>query len=320
MKSQPQWGKAYENYTWPSTKVQNTSVCILSFEIPNDIQPPILFYYRLTNFYQNHRRYVKSVDIEQLKGTARTTSEIESGDCGPLDVVNGKPYYPCGLIANSMFNDTFTSLNATNPSQNENSPSVYNMTTAGTSWAHEGDLYGKTKYKPSDVVPPPNWQEQYIDGSYDGLEELPNLHTWEAFQVWMRTAGLPTFSKLAQRNDNDVLRAGTYRLKIYDRKSAHNARQIVAHMSLGFPVQAYSGTKSILISTRTVMGGKNPFLGIAYIVVGGLCILLGAVFLATHLIKPRSVTQHVNTSSSRLLTFIQKTGRPHLPFLEQRSA
>lgn len=308
MKSQPQWGKAWENYTWPSGRVQNTSVCILSFEIPNDIQPPILFYYRLTNFYQNHRRYVKSVDIDQLKGTARSASDINSGDCGPLDVVNNKPYYPCGLIANSMFNDTFTNLNASNPSQNEDSPSVYEMTTNGTSWAHEGDLYGKTKYKPSEVVPPPNWQEQYIDGSYDSLDELPDLHTWEAFQVWMRTAGLPTFSKLAQRNDNDVLKAGTYRLKIYDRMSAHthNERQLAANMSSGFPVQAYSGTKSILISTRTVMGGKNPFLGIAYIVVGGLCILLGAVFLATHLIKPRSVSLP-RAKQSRLLTITQKT-------------
>lgn len=51
----------------------------------------------------------------------------------------------------------------------------------------------------------------------------------------------------------------------------------------------YDGTKSILISTRTVMGGRNPFLGIAYIVVAGVCVLLGALFTATHLIKPRFV-------------------------------
>lgn len=35
------------------------------------------------------------------------------------------------------------------------------------------------------------------------------------------------------------------------------------------------------------MGGKNPFLGIAYVVVAGLCVVLGALFLATHLIRPR---------------------------------
>lgn len=37
------------------------------------------------------------------------------------------------------------------------------------------------------------------------------------------------------------------------------------------------------------MGGRNPFLGIAYVVVGGVCILLGTVFTVTHLVHPRFV-------------------------------
>lgn len=58
---------------------------------------------------------------------------------------------------------------------------------------------------------------------------------------------------------------------------------------LDFPVTVYGGTKAIVISTRTVMGGKNPFLGIAYVIVGGICIVLGALFTVAHLIKPRYV-------------------------------
>lgn len=54
-----------------------------------------------------------------------------------------------------------------------------------------------------------------------------------------------------------------------------------------FPAHLYGGTKEILISTRTVIGGKNPFLGIAYIVVAGICILLGVIFTAMNLIRPR---------------------------------
>lgn len=44
------------------------------------------------------------------------------------------------------------------------------------------------------------------------------------------------------------------------------------------------------------MGGRNSFLGIAYIVVGGVCIILGAVFTATHLIKPRKLGDHTYLS------------------------
>lgn len=221
MSTNPRWGHTRANYTWEmSNHTTQRNVCVLEFNIPDNISPPILFYYRLTNFYQNHRRYVKSVDIDQLKGHAKSAADIRSGDCNPLQVdeETGKPYYPCGLIANSMFNDTYDNLTALGQgSAGDNEAQIfYNMTTAGTSWAHEGDLYGKTAYTPDQVAVPLNWREQFPNGSYSSLNHLPDLHTWEQFQVWMRTAGLPTFSKLAQRNDTHELKAGTYRLRIFD--------------------------------------------------------------------------------------------------------
>lgn len=63
-----------------------------------------------------------------------------------------------------------------------------------------------------------------------------------------------------------------------------------------FNVTEYGGTKSIIISSNTVMGGRNSFLGIAYVVVGGICIVLGALFTVTHLIKPRKLGDHTYLS------------------------
>lgn len=59
-------------------------------------------YYGLTNYYQNHRRYVKSRDDEQLLGRL---SVMPSSDCTPFGYTDdGKPIAPCGAIANSLFN------------------------------------------------------------------------------------------------------------------------------------------------------------------------------------------------------------------------
>ena len=45
--------------------------------------------------------------------------------------------------------------------------------------------------------------------------------------VWMRTAGLPTFSKLYQRNDDEPMRQGTYRVTISDGKFYAPSRPVL---------------------------------------------------------------------------------------------
>jgi hypothetical protein len=201
----------------------------MEFQIPNDIGGPVLFYYRLTNFYQNHRRYVKSMDTSQLLGNVRTADEIKSGDCAPL-TINGStnlPYYPCGLIANSMFNDTFDAPVYLNDN------SEYVMTDRNIAWSSDKELYKTTKYQPNQASPPPNWQLRYPNG-YTEEEPIPDIHTWEAFHVWMRTAGLPTFSKLALRNDTAPMREGRYRVVAWDGKSLINKRQLFLIPSQSF--------------------------------------------------------------------------------------
>jgi LEM3 (ligand-effect modulator 3) family / CDC50 family len=286
------WSRQIVSYTfWPSEFTApinyTTTQCLLKFSIPENMGSPVFFYYKLTNFYQNHRRYVKSFQSDQLKGTALDNSSL-GGNCDPisLDPTSKKPYYPCGLIANSMFNDTFSNLT------NQRTKEVYVMQNySGISWDSDKDLYGKTNYKPNQIIPPPNWQARYPN-NYTDANPPPDLSQDESFQVWMRTAGLPTFSKLAQRNDTHFLSAGEWQILINSSRHYRFLVQLgcilIMHLTLlDFPVTEFGGTKSIIITTRTVMGGRNPFLGIAYVVVGGLCVLLGAVFTVAHLVKPR---------------------------------
>ncbi|CAP97430.1 Pc22g01420 [Penicillium rubens Wisconsin 54-1255] len=257
----PHWQRTHD----PAT---NTTTCSLFFDIPETLGPPVYLYYRLTNFYQNHRRYVQSFNQDQLKGKAVRNATLANGTCEPcaVDDATKKAYYPCGLIANSKFNDT---IGQPQNLQGEGT-FVYNMTKKGISWESDKELIKKTQYKPWEVVPPPNWASYGLNYTY---ENMPDLHEDEDFMVWMRPAGLPSFSKLSRRNDRDAMPKGFYRLDIQDR----------------FRVTEYEGTKAILISTRTVLGGKNPFFGIAYVVVGGICVLVGVAFAIAHSIRPRKL-------------------------------
>jgi LEM3 (ligand-effect modulator 3) family / CDC50 family len=86
------------------TDVSAKRQCVVEFNVPAELDHTVLFYYKLTNFFQNHRRYVKSLDSNQLKGTAVSIKTLNAGDCKPLATKNNTAIYPCGLIANSLFN------------------------------------------------------------------------------------------------------------------------------------------------------------------------------------------------------------------------
>ncbi|CAH1449739.1 unnamed protein product [Lactuca virosa] len=68
------------------------------------MKQPIYVYYQLDNYYQNHRRYVKSRSDQQLRNRG---DENDTSSCKPEHNANGMPIVPCGLVAWSLFNDTY---------------------------------------------------------------------------------------------------------------------------------------------------------------------------------------------------------------------
>ncbi|CAG8633796.1 10805_t:CDS:2 [Ambispora gerdemannii] len=266
------------NMTLPEGATLEVSKCEIEFTIPAQLKPGVFLYYRLTNFFQNHRRYVKSFMANQLKGDAVGVAGLQN--CKPLATdSNGTIIYPCGLIANSMFNDTIHDPVLLNPAGKSDGNETYVFSNKSIAWPSDKQKYGPTKYDVNSIVPPPNWAARYVDGRYNETT-IPDLHSDEHFQVWMRTAGLPNFRKLYGKNETHVMAQGRYRIVIDD----------------FFPVLKYGGTKSIVISTVSFLGGKNPFLGIAYIAVGIVCVVLGCLFTARHLYKPRKLGDHTYLS------------------------
>ena len=77
--------------------------CDVTFELKEDWPKDVYMYYALTNFYQNHRRYVKSRDEKQLLGDI---NKVPDDNCAPYNKIEGSelPVVPCGAIANSLFN------------------------------------------------------------------------------------------------------------------------------------------------------------------------------------------------------------------------
>ncbi|KAL3244168.1 hypothetical protein MRX96_047262 [Rhipicephalus microplus] len=113
----------------------------------------------------------------------------------------------------------------------------------------------------SGTVKPHNWPLP--------VDQIPGGLQNEAFIVWMRTAALPSLRKLYGRiaSSGDFARVvprGEYYLEVHYR----------------YPVTGFGGTKRLILSNASWMGSRNPFIAIAYVCVGCLCVALGLAFVA----------------------------------------
>ena len=231
------------------------TTCTIKLKVEKNMEKNIMVYYQLDGFYQNHRRYVKSKSDDQLNGKDISFEAMkDSQDCDPVitnkemgktESITGATLaendvaIPCGLIAKSFFDDKFHDWKII-----DSFGDISNLKVDETNIAWKADK--ELKYKNVDKA------RQWID------------MTDEHFIVWMRPAGLPNFRKLWGRITDRDLKAGT---------------KIEVKIENNFDVSSFNGKKYLILSTVNAFGGKNSFLGISYIVLGGISIILAVVFV-----------------------------------------
>ncbi|KAF7655538.1 hypothetical protein LDENG_00054520 [Lucifuga dentata] len=259
----------FQNLSWNSSR---PCTCSIPFYLDQPYESNVFMYYGLSNFYQNHRRYVKSRDDSQLNGDADSLLK-PSKECEPYAYNENKPIAPCGAIANSLFNDTlelfYIDPNGTKIQIPLGKRGIAWWTDKHVKFRNPGNGKQNLTAVFKDTTKPVNWRRPAYE--LDETDEQNNGFINEDFIVWMRTAALPTFRKLyriIQKKNSMVptLPRGNYSLEVV----------------YNYPVRSFEGRKRMILSTISWMGGKNPFLGIAYITVGSVCFFLGIVLLIIH--------------------------------------
>jgi hypothetical protein len=206
---------------------------------------------------------------------------------------------PCGLIANTFFNDVFE-FKPTDAQAEDN----LEMIESGIAW--QSDLEYKFrqpdgfKYeecedcedcncdgsewscKEKHVDPktqkcyryfyPNDDTTQYLYETYPMISPIEGV-TNEHFVVWMRISAFPNFRKLYGYFDTDIKAGQTLEFNV----------------TANWDVRSFKGAKSLVLSTTSLFGGKNTQFGNCFIGLGGFFLIVATLFSLKHLLKPRKL-------------------------------
>ena len=216
--------------------------CSITFSIEEKMTKPIMIYYQIDEFSQNHRVYMDSKSNKQLNGEEVSKEDLEkSGECDNM-VLNkdiGVYYlnpddvaYPCGLMARSYFRDRYLDWQI-------NGKEI-NVTVENIAYKSDKKKYEKIGY---------NEEKHWIN------------MTDEHFMIWMRPSPFSNPRKLWGIIEEEDIEAGS----------------MVTFTIENNNYVTYK--KYIILSTRNVFGGKSAFLGMFYIIFGILCLIASIIVI-----------------------------------------
>ena len=214
----------------------------IDININEDMKKPVMIYYQVDGIIQNHRFYMDSKSDKQLKGEEEDDLK-KNKICENAQTKEDIPWQNNGDYGNDDIANP-CGLIAKTYFNDEFSNWRLNDVRLEEELEEEGIAY-----------------QSDID-TYVGVKDNENLG--EHFLVWMRPSPFSNPRKLWGRINKDI---------------KQNSK---LEFSFNPDYNYNRGSRYIILSTRNIFGGKSMFLGICYIIAGGLSLMASVIFITTY--------------------------------------
>ena len=239
-------------------------ICTFPLQIDKRMEGPVFIYYKLQNFYLNHRHLVESKSWEELRGEeVYTKNNCKNSYLMSEMFPRNSPFYtnqwghnfsennvssPCGLWARSFFNDTYNLTFANGTRININEFDISNQ------YLKENFFKRRNDYK----------NKQWID--------VENEH----FINWMNIETSHNFKKIWGKINFD-LEPGNYTLSV----------------KYNYDIKKYNADKYVCISNSNRFGINNLF-GYFFIAIGIYLVVIILILWVKYLLSKENKEVNIN--------------------------